>query len=678
MPTRSVLTVRPAASSRAATAAAPSRTVVEDVRPRVDDGRYAAKAVVGDPVQVEADAFADGHDLLRCELQWRPAGSRSWKRRLMAPLGNDRWRAIFVPTELGRYQFQVRAQIDPLATWLHDLRARVDAGQDVAVELVVGADLMNAAAEQVRGAARQHLTELADRVRRPGFDPAELFTAAATALLAGLPSPEPSTTSDPYEVYADRPRARFSSWYELFPRSTATRLGRHGTFRDVVRRLDYVARLGFDVLYLPPIHPIGTTNRKGRNGAVTADPTDVGSPWAIGGTAGGHTAVHPDLGTLADFDAVVAAAGKRGIEVALDLAYQCSPDHPWVREHPQWFKHRPDGSIRYAENPPKRYEDVYPLDFDTADWRALWDALREVVEFWIDHGVRIFRVDNPHTKAFAFWEWLIPTIQAEHPDVLFLAEAFTRPKVMYRLAKIGFTQSYTYFTWRTAKWELEQYLTELTNRPVADFFRPNFWPNTPDILTEQLQHGGAATFRVRALLAATLTANYGVYGPVFELGEHRPRHAGSEEYLDGEKYEVRRFKLDAADSLAPLLERLNRIRRDHAALQHDRTLTFHRIDNDQLIAYSKSVPAGVEDIGTADGAPVLVVVNLDPAYQQSGWVELDLAALGVDGERGYVVHDLLNGGCYRWEGSRNFVMLDPEVTPGHVFQVQPASDGAGA
>ena len=484
-----------------------------------------------------------------------------------------------------------------------------------------------------------------------------------------------TVTSERREVVVDPERARFSTWYEVFPRSTAPQAGHHGRLTDVISRLDYVAGLGADVLYLPPIHPIGVTNRKGRDGAPVARPGDPGSPWAIGGAGGGHTAIHPELGTIEDFDRLVKAAGDRGIDVALDLALQCSPDHPWVEEHPDWFRHLPDGSIRFAENPPKRYEDIYPLDFETDDWTALWQAVLQVVRFWIGRGVRIFRVDNPHTKPFALWEWLIATVKDDHPDVIFLAEAFTRPTVMNRLAKVGFSQSYTYFAWRNAKWELESYLHELTHTPTADFFRPNFWPNTPDILPEPLQSGATPVFLARAVLAATLAASYGIYGPPFELREHLSREPGSEEYKNSEKYALRHWELDRPDSLAGFIGRLNQIRRDHPALQRNHTLQFHFIDNDRLIVYSKSHL--VERPDPPDGQPappdvILVVVNLDPVNTQSGWVQLDLDAIGVEADAGFEVHDLLTDARFAWQGRSNFVRLDPDAVPAHVFSVRPA------
>jgi starch synthase (maltosyl-transferring) len=458
----------------------------------------------------------------------------------------------------------------------------------------------------------------------------------------------------------------------MFPRSASTDPERPGTFADVRAKLPYVAHMGFDVLYLPPIHPIGRTGRKGPDGATRAEAGDPGSPWAIGAAEGGHKAVHPDLGTLDDFRDLVTAAAARGIDVAIDLAFQASPDHPWVTEHPEWFRHLPDGSIRYAENPPKRYEDIYPLDFDSPDWQALWAELLDVVRFWIDHGVKVFRVDNPHTKPFAFWEWMIGLVKAGHPEVIFLSEAFTRPAVMQQLAKVGFTQSYTYFTWRNTKWELETYLTELTRTDAADYFRPNFWPNTPDILSEPLQVGGRAAFLSRLVLAATLSSNYGIYGPSFELQEHLPRSAGSEEYARSEKYEVRHWDLARSDSLSEFIARVNKIRRDHPALQGNDSLQFHQVDNEQIIAYSKARTATVPETGFSGRDVIVTIVNLDQARAQSGWVALDLDGLGVDPGRPYVMHDLLTGARYQWEGSRNFVMLDPTGLAAHLFSLEQA------
>jgi starch synthase (maltosyl-transferring) len=661
------------------------RPVIEDVRPRVEDGRFPAKASVGDVVVVEADVFVDGHDLLCCQLAYRPAGGTAWTGVDMIPLGNDRWQAGFTVPDIGLYQFTVSADVDRAGTWHRDLLAKSQAGQDVSVDLAQGARMALEAAQRAKGDERRALRDYAaglipespaSTAAGSGSVGALVGDQAVLGLLRRLRPPGSAVVSDTYAVRVEPERARFGSWYELFPRSASPDPGRPGTLLDVIDRLDYVERLGADVLYLPPIHPIGVTNRKGRDGAATARPDDPGSPWAIGSSDGGHQSVDPALGTIGDFDRLVEAAASRGIQVALDLAFQCSPDHPWVTEHPGWFRHRPDGSIAFAENPPKRYEDIYPLDFESDDWRGLWAALLEVVRFWIGHGVTIFRVDNPHTKPFSFWAWLIAAVKEERADVLFLSEAFTRPKVMQRLAKVGFSQSYTYFTWRTAKWELEAYLTELVHGPVAEYLRPNFWPNTPDILTEQLQTGGTPAFVTRLILAATLAASYGIYGPVFELQEAAARNRGSEEYANSEKYAVRHWELDDPVSLVDLVARVNAIRRRHPALQRNETLRFHAVDNDQLLVYSKS--HGIEErawqtdgvTGDIDGPDViLTVVNLDPVHTQAGWVALDFAALGLPPDQPFEVHDLLTGARYGWQGSTNFVELAPAAVPAHIFEV---------
>ncbi|HWT19113.1 MAG TPA: alpha-1,4-glucan--maltose-1-phosphate maltosyltransferase, partial [Variovorax sp.] len=463
-------------------------------------------------------------------------------------------------------------------------------------------------------------------------------------------------------LVADRERARFSTWYELFPRSTGPAPGVHGTFKDVEARLPAIAAMGFDVLYFPPIHPIGRLQRKGPNNALASGPDDVGSPWAIGAAEGGHKAILPALGTAEDFRHLCAEAASHGLEIALDIAFQCAPDHPYVKAHPDWFRWRPDGSVQYAENPPKKYQDIYPFNFESEDWRGLWAELRSVIEHWIGEGVRIFRVDNPHTKAFAFWEWVIGEIRREHPEVIFLAEAFTRPKVMHRLAKLGFSQSYTYFTWRNTKQELVEYFTELSTPPGVDYFRPNVWPNTPDILHEQLQGGEASVYMTRLVLAATLAANYGIYGPAYELREHRPRSSGSEEYLDSEKYQLRHWNHDDPGSLAPFITRVNRIRRENPALHRDRGLRFLRIDNDQLLAYAKVSEAG-------DNV-VVTVVNLDPHNVQSGWLELDPESVNVDRSRPFQMHDLLSGQRFIWQGGWHYVKLDPHSVPAHIFVVR--------
>jgi starch synthase (maltosyl-transferring) len=637
------------------------RIVIEGVRPEIDCGRFPIKRVVGETVIVEADIFTDGHDALAAVLRYAPEGGE-WSEVPMEPLVNDRWRGEFPVSALGSYRYTLRAWIDRFGTWQRDLAKKVEAGLDVTVELQMGAELIARGALRSTGAARRKLRLLAGKLEAGGEGATEAaLDPELKELMAAAPDRRRATSyGRELRVVVDRERAKFSTWYELFPRSTSTVPGRHGTFEDVVARLPYVSDMGFDVLYLPPIHPIGRSYRKGKNNVTRAEPGAPGSPWAIGSEEGGHAEVHSDLGTIEDFDRLVGRAREYGLEVAMDLAYQCSPDHPWVSKHPEWFRQRPDGTIEHAENPPKKYQDIYPLDFETEAWQDLWDELRSVVDFWIDHGIRIFRVDNPHTKPFAFWEWLIEGVKAEHPAVIFLAEAFTRPKVMYRLAKLGFTQSYTYFAWRNAKWELESYFTELTQTELAEFFRPNLWPNTPDILTERLQTGGRAAFMARVVLAATLGASYGIYGPAYELMEHAPLEPGSEEYFASEKYEIRHWDLDRPDSLTEFITRVNRARRANPALQTDRTLRFHHVENDQLIAYSKSESQNV----------IVAVVNLDPYNTQGGLLELDLEALGMDEERPFQVHDLLTEARYIWEGPRHFVELNPQVVPAHVFRIR--------
>jgi starch synthase (maltosyl-transferring) len=628
------------------------RAVIAAVFPEIDAGRYPIKRVVGEAVQVEADAFTDGHDAVRVVLLWRYKDDPAWGEVEMQPVGNDRWRGRFSAAELGRYCYTVTAWVDHFVTWRRDLRKRLAAGQDLGVELRVGAELLRAAAGRAAGEDAARLARLADEVER---SPERALDDEVAALGDRYPDRSLSTAYPrELDVVVDPVRARFSAWYELFPRSAAPTPGAHGTFADVEARLPYVAGLGFDVLYLPPIHPIGHTYRKGKNNAVAAERGDVGSPWAIGGYEGGHKEIHPELGTLDDFRRLVRSARELGIDIALDLAFQCSPDHPWVREHPEWFKHRPDGTIRYAENPPKKYQDIYPLDFESPDWRGLWDELQSVVLHWIEQGVTVFRVDNPHTKPFPFWEWLIGSVKERHSEAIFLAEAFTRPKVMHQLGKLGFSQSYTYYAWRNSAWELAEYARELI--AAHDYFRPNFWPNTPDILTEHLQVGGRPAFVGRLILAATLSASYGIYGPTYELMEHQPREPGSEEYLDSEKYQLHHWDLERPDSLREVIARLNRVRREHPALQTNATLKLHPTTNDALLCFSKR--AGSDE--------VVVVANTDLHHKQSGFVELD----ADDDDRPYQVHDLLTGARFIWQGRRNYVELDPHSVPVHVFGVR--------
>jgi len=643
-----------------------TRVVIEGVKPEIDGGRFPIKRTVGEKVIVEADVLADGHEALSCVLLYRKEGAPQWTEVPMEPLVNDRWRGEFTVTDLGRYRYTFQAWVDPFQSWRRNLKKKLDAEQDVSVELAVGVELVREAARRASGDDKKRLQSAVATLTRRGNPARKLRLALdeGLATLVGLYSDRRFATTYHRElaVVVDRDRARFSTWYEMFPRSCAPEAGHHGTFRDCEERLAYVAAMGFDVLYLAPIHPVGHTHRKGKNGSPAAGPQDPGSPWAIGSEEGGHKAVNPLLGTLEDFRRLVHKAREHDIEIALDVSFQCSPDHPYVREHPEWFRWRPDGTLQYAENPPKKYEDIYPFDFETEDWQGLWEELKSIVLFWIEQGVRIFRVDNPHTKPFAFWEWLIEEVKRDYPDVIFLSEAFTRPKIMYRLAKLGFSQSYTYFAWRNTKWELTQYFTELTQTDVREYFRPNLWPNTPDILTEYLQSGGRPAFMTRLVLAATLGASYGIYGPAFELCEDRLRERGSEEYLDAEKYEIKQWELDRPDSLKDFIARVNRIRKENPALQSDWSLSFHQVDNEQLICYSK----GTEDLRNV----IIVVVNLDPHYTQSGWADLDLDKLGVDSHQSYQMHDLLTGARYLWQGRRNYVELNPQVVPAHIFRLR--------
>jgi starch synthase (maltosyl-transferring) len=584
----------------------------------------------------------------------------------MKPLVNDRWQGEFQATQLGRYFYTVMGWVDRFGTWRRDFAKRVAAGQDVSVEILIGAELLEQAAGQNPSGEKAFLLEKA-KILRSDLSMNERSAAAQDKVLneAMLRCQEkhfPTKYHLELDVVVERERARFSSWYELFPRSCTTVEGKHGTLADCRKRLPEIAEMGFDVLYLPPIHPIGRTHRKGKNNSTTALPDDVGSPWAIGAAEGGHKSVHPDLGTLEDFESLVKEGRNLGVEIAMDLAYQCSPDHPYVTEHPEWFRRRPDGTVQYAENPPKKYQDIFPIDFETEQWRELWEELKSVVQFWIDKGVRIFRVDNPHTKPFQFWEWMIGEIREDYPEIIFLSEAFTRPKVMHRLAKLGFTQSYTYFTWRNTKAELMEYFHELTRSEGREYLRPNLWPNTPDILNEYLQFGGRPAFLIRLVLAATLGANYGVYGPAFELCEDRPLKPGSEEYLDSEKYQIRQWGLKAPHSLKTIIGRINRIRKENRALQTDWNLRFHLIDNEQMICYSKHNETFDEIL--------LVIVNLDPHHKHSGWLELPLEDLGLSPLQPYQVHDLLSESRFLWNGPRNFVELDPRMMPAHIFRIR--------
>jgi starch synthase (maltosyl-transferring) len=663
------------------------------VHPQVDCGRFPVKRTAGETVVVQADIFADGHDVVAAVLRFRvreynDTTPGQWNETPMQPLGNDRWEARFTVERMAIYEYSVQAWVDLFGTWREGLSKKIAAEQNVDLELQEGAQIIRHALERAgRAAPRSRRSRaksaaepvsVADDVPRSDADRMEGFltaiesghgvdrtTAALSPDLYALmrrydERPGADAVEPPLVVLGERERARCGAWYEMFPRSYSPEPGRSATFDEAAERLPGIADMGFDVVYLAPIHPIGLTFRKGRNNSLEREPEDPGSPWAIGGAEGGHKAVEPGLGTLEDFARFVRTANRLGMEIALDLAYQVSPDHPYVSDHPEWFRKRADGTIKYAENPPKKYQDIYPFDFESTQWRPMWEELKSIVQFWIGHGVKIFRVDNPHTKSFRFWEWLIADIRRQHPETVFLSEAFTRPKVMRHLAKLGFTQSYTYFTWRTSKAELTEYFTELTQTDVREYMRPNLFANTPDILHEYLQRGGPPAFRVRLLLAATLGASYGIYSG-FEVYENRAVREGSEEYLNSEKYEYRFWDWTRPDHARELIARVNAIRREHPALQTDWGLRFHQTDNDRLICYSKHSPDATD--------AVLVVANLDPHYMQHGFVRVPLAEFGLTAGRGYEVHDLLSGETYYWQGDWNYVRLDPQLRPGHILRL---------
>ena len=639
------------------------RLVIEHIKPEIDCGRFPIKRVVGEKVVVTADIFADGHDALSARLLYKKNREEKWREAPMRLVNNDRWRGEFIAEEIGVYHYLIEGWIDHFKTWQRDLKKRFDAALSLEGDFPIGARYVEEASKRASTEDKEKLIKFAESLRSEEDE--EVLSIALSEELGELMAKylRGLTVSSEKEltIVVDRIKALFSTWYELFPRSCSSEAGKHGTLQDCERFLPEVARMGFDTLYLPPIHPIGKTNRKGKDNILKAHPEDVGSPWAIGSEEGGHKAVHPQLGTLEDFKRLINKAKDYGIEIAMDLAFQCSPDHPYMKEHPEWFRWRPDGTVQYAENPPKKYQDIIPFDFETEEWAALWEELKSIVLFWIEKGIRIFRADNPHTKPFAFWEWLIQEVKKNYPDVMFVAEAFTRPKVMYRLAKAGFTQCYTYFTWRNTRKELTGYLMELTRSEVREYFRPNFWPNTPDILSEYLQYGGRPAFMVRLVLAATLASNYGIYGPAFELciTETLP---GKEEYLHSEKYEIKHWDRDKTENIRDLIARVNQIRKENPAFQTMWNLSFYEVDNDSLIFYGKA---------TADLSNlILVVVNLDPFHTQSGWVRVPLDQLGIDSTQPYLVHDLLSEDSYIWQGERNFVEVNPRVLPAKIFRVR--------
>lgn len=645
------------------------RAIIEGVSPEIDGGEFPVKRVAGETVLVEADVFADGHEQISAVLLWRGPDDTGWQETEMRPLVNDRWRACFRVETLGFYRYTIEAWVDPFKSWKDSFEKKLHAAQDAAVDLQIGLNLIRDASERANEQDARRLNGWMEQITSAEPSAIEQHLAVLfgeeLGVLMHRCADRSRATRYPRElpVMVEPVLARTSAWYELFPRSFASEPGKHGTFRDCERQLNRVAEMGFDILYLPPIHPIGTRFRKGRNNSLEASPSDPGSPWAIGSEDGGHKAVHPELGTLEDFRHFVETARKEhGLEIALDIAFQCSPDHPWVREHPEWFVHRPDGTIQYAENPPKKYQDIYPLNFESSNWVGLWQELKSVFTFWIAQGVTIFRVDNPHTKALPFWEWVIRELKRDHPETILLSEAFTRPKVMVRLAKAGFSQSYNYFPWRNTRHELTEFMTELTRPPLCDCFRPNLWPNTPDILPQYLQYGGRPAFVIRLILAATLGASYGIYGPAFELCDHRAREPGSEEYLDSEKYEIKNWNFDSPDNLTETIARVNRIRRENPALHTNDTLHFHPVDNEQILAWSKHTPDGSNII--------LIAANLDPHHVQTGWIDFNLESSGIRFADNFQAHELLTGARYLWHGNRHYLELNPAFVPAQIFRIR--------
>lgn len=641
-----------------------ARASIDSFGPQLDGGRFAVKRVVGDALEVWADVLIDGHDKLNAALLFRSKGSKIWREFPMQQQAAGRWKGSIVPEKPGFYEYAVKAWVDHYMSWNYDTRRKIEAWQRVNVELLIGAAYLEEVAAKASKKEKEQLLKWAGMLRdEQHYEQAISLVLDGSFLPAFLkyPSQENATISPPLPLYVDRDKAAFSAWYELFPRSTALKAGAHGTFKDTIRLLPRLQELGMDVLYLPPIHPIGVQHRKGKNNSTTALPEEPGCPWAIGGEGGGHKAILKELGTLSDFQLLVKEAQAHGIELALDYALQCSPDHPYVQAHPDWFKWRPDGTVQYAENPPKKYQDVLPLNFETDDWQAMWVELKSILEYWIAQGVKIFRVDNPHTKSFQFWEWCIAEIQQKNPEVLFLAEAFTAPQLMKYLAKAGFSQSYTYFSWRNTKHELVEYLEELSKTEMADYFRPNFWPNTPDINPVPLQGAKDALFLTRFFMAATLSSNYGFYGPVYEYMISEPM-PGKEEYIDSEKYEVRLWDWSKTNKLTELIRRVNRARKDNPALQRTNNIQFCHVDNEQVMAYLKT---------NADRTNcILAVVNLDPNGTQSGTVQLPMHWIGLSPDSHYQVYDLITGARYPWRGEWNFVELNPDYLPMHLFRIE--------
>ena len=640
------------------------RVVIQNVSPEIGCGQYLVKSAIGQKVKVAADVFADGHDVVKAIVLFRRKDSENWQEVPMEFQMNDHWEASFTPEEPGQYEFTVRGWIDHFGTWQYSLKKKFEADQDISTEILIGVQLLEDSAQKASAEVAPKLSAKAAELKAHHGPAAVMLglSPEVTKLMYDHGDRSNATTYNKIlRVDVERKKAQFSTWYEFFPRSAAQDPGKHGTFQDCERLLPRVAEMGFDVLYFPPVHPIGRNHRKGLNNAVNANPGDPGSPWAIGAEEGGHKSIHPELGTVEDFRRLVQKAKDLNIEVAMDLALQCAPDHPYVKEHPQWFKWRPDGTVQYAENPPKKYQDILPINFENDDWENLWQELKSIVDYWVAQGVTIFRVDNPHTKPFSFWEWLIRETRRDHPELIFLAEAFTRPRIMEQLGKIGFNQSYTYFTWRETQQEFVEYLTELTKTDRQYYYRPNFWPNTPDILPPHLVKGGEPAFIQRLILAATLSSNYGLYGPVYEFGINDPV-PGKEEYLDSEKYEVKHWQWDKETRIREFIKLINTIRHENPALQETNNIILGEADNPNMLCYGKTT----DDFQNQ----LIMVVNLDYQHTQKSMVKVPLKKLGIPEDKPYWVHDLISGAKYQWQGEWNFVELNPHMFAGHVFRVE--------
>lgn len=640
------------------------RVIIENVTPEIDNGKFYSKRVVNEYVNVQADVFGDGHDVVNAHVIYKHENDKKWTEVPMKELVNDRWEATFKVEKQGHYLYTVEAWVDYALNWQHNIERKIEDDQTVDVELLDGVQYLKSAKKSANASEKTYL----DTLIKTFSDKKEYQTAIKEASGKKLESIFKKYPSNPFkltyekelEVYVDREKALFSTWYEFFPRSASSKVGKHGTFKDCEQILPEVQKMGFDTLYFPPIHPIGNEFRKGKNNSTTAQKGEPGSPWAIGSAEGGHRDILPELGTLADFKRLIKKAGELDIELVMDFALQCAPDHPYVKSHPQWFKWRPDGSVQYAENPPKKYQDILPIHFECEDWQNLWDELVDVALYWAKQGIRIFRVDNPHTKPFRFWEYLIAKVKKQYPDFLFLAEAFTRPKIMGELAKVGFTQSYSYYTWRNNKHELTEYLTELSQTQLKEYFRPNFWPNTPDINPYLLQSGNENLFIMRYVLAATLSSNVGIYGPVFEQMVHAAI-IGKEEYLDSEKYEVKNYDWTQTSKLKSIITAVNQIRKENSALQETNNIEFCAVENDQLLAFFK--------MDREKKNKILVVVSLDPFYTQSGWVQVPLHKLGISEGTRFKARDLVVDTSYTWDKEWNFVELGNNGLAFHIFKL---------